>query len=145
MPIVYANIPQSIYCSRLTYLPSCLGFFHSLLIGKCCLQNCCCWCDSGVPTAANTPAVACDPSDPVDVAAHNVPFGVGSVLTDVIAAVGVPCTSCCHVPAAAVVLALLLTGVSAFAAVATAVDVPSATGISNVFLRPCYCWRPCCG
>ena len=29
MPIVYANIPQSIYCSRLTYLPSCLGFFHT--------------------------------------------------------------------------------------------------------------------
>ena len=28
MPIVYANIPQSIYCSRLTYLPSCLGFFY---------------------------------------------------------------------------------------------------------------------
>ncbi len=31
MPIVYANIPQSIYCSRLTYLPSCLGFFHTLI------------------------------------------------------------------------------------------------------------------
>ncbi len=33
MPIVYANIPQSIYCSRLTYLPSCLGFFHTVNIG----------------------------------------------------------------------------------------------------------------
>jgi hypothetical protein len=32
MPIVYANIPQSIYCSRLTYLPSCLGFFHNPLV-----------------------------------------------------------------------------------------------------------------
>ncbi len=29
MPIVYANIPQSIYCSRLTHLPSCLGFFYT--------------------------------------------------------------------------------------------------------------------
>ncbi len=29
MPIVYANIPQSIYCSRLTSLPSCVGFFYS--------------------------------------------------------------------------------------------------------------------
>ncbi len=29
MPIVYAKIPQSIYCSRLTYLPSCLGFFYT--------------------------------------------------------------------------------------------------------------------
>ena len=29
MPIVYANIPKSNYCSRLTYLPSCLGFFHT--------------------------------------------------------------------------------------------------------------------
>ncbi len=30
MPIVYANIHQSIYCSRLTHLPSCLGFFYNL-------------------------------------------------------------------------------------------------------------------
>jgi hypothetical protein len=30
MPIVYANIPQSIYCSRPTYLPSCLGYFYRL-------------------------------------------------------------------------------------------------------------------
>ena len=28
--IVYRNIPQSIYCSRLTYLPSCLGYFHNM-------------------------------------------------------------------------------------------------------------------
>ncbi len=25
---MYRNIPQSIYCSRLTYLPLCLGYFH---------------------------------------------------------------------------------------------------------------------
>ena len=32
MPIVYANIPQSIYCSRLTYLPSCLGYCYTRVI-----------------------------------------------------------------------------------------------------------------
>ncbi len=57
-----------------------------LLFGKCCLQHCCCWCDRGVPTAANTPAVA---GDPDDVAAHNVPVAVDSALADVI-------TYCCR-------------------------------------------------
>ncbi len=32
MPIVYENIHQSIYCSRLTHSPSCLGFFHNIFI-----------------------------------------------------------------------------------------------------------------
>ncbi len=31
MPIVYANIHQSIYCSLLTHLPSCLGFFYNII------------------------------------------------------------------------------------------------------------------
>jgi hypothetical protein len=41
MPIVYANIPQSIYCSRLTYLPSCLGFFYKFIF----LKKFFYWCD----------------------------------------------------------------------------------------------------
>ena len=35
MPIVYANIHQSIYCSRLTHLPSCLGYFHKTVLIYC--------------------------------------------------------------------------------------------------------------
>ncbi len=29
---MYRNIPQSIYCSRLTYLLVCLGYFHIIII-----------------------------------------------------------------------------------------------------------------
>ncbi len=39
MPIVYANIPQSIYCSWLTHLPSCLGFFYKLLFIWICILH----------------------------------------------------------------------------------------------------------
>ncbi len=94
---------------------------NGLLIGKVAR---CCWCCS--PSAADIPAVA---SIPGDVTTHNVPVASAvafdSTLADLINEIGTP-----WVPAVVIVSAFA--GIPTAAVVLTDVDVPSATGVSNV-------------